>query len=236
MNSTPLAGRNQIPSVPYIDQAPDSSGNMTTQDKVEPKKKRRLATRCLLVVFLLTVGAAIGYTISMLVAKMTTQETAQRSLDLCIEDRCVAAGLMIKVKLNKSVEPCQDFYQFACGGWQMEYQLKLGESFLNTFNVVQSGVNKKLLNLLSANVSDSEPNAVKLVKHFYRSCMDEASVENLGVKPLVDNIRQVLGDNIFPGALDKPNMNLTTLLIKVNDVDTDDDDDNCEETGILNII
>jgi len=40
-------------------------------------------------------------------------------------------------QLNQSVDPCEDFFQYACGGWIKNNPLKPGETDINGFNIVQ---------------------------------------------------------------------------------------------------
>jgi len=39
---------------------------------------------------------------------------------ICRSPECVRAGELINQWMNTSVDPCEDFYAFACGGWMAE--------------------------------------------------------------------------------------------------------------------
>ena len=61
-----------------------------------------------------------------------TTETAKEDLHticdnldeskLCLSESCVMAAGTILTSMDRSVDPCDDFYQFACGGWAQRSQ------------------------------------------------------------------------------------------------------------------
>ena len=57
---------------------------------------------------------------------------------------CLFAAELMK-QLNRSVDPCEDFYQFACGGWMNENALKEGETSLVGFSLLSDKI-KNVLN------------------------------------------------------------------------------------------
>ena len=37
---------------------------------------------------------------------------------------------------NKSVDPCQDFYSYACGGWQQEHSLEPNKTSITVTSIM----------------------------------------------------------------------------------------------------
>jgi len=57
---------------------------------------------------------------------------------LCTTKTCVtAAGAILNGK-DDTVSPCDDFYQFACGGWIKSHPIPAGEARWNTFDVLRN--------------------------------------------------------------------------------------------------
>src|SRR5262249_7369759 len=100
---------------------------------------------------------------------------------------------------DPSVEPCQDFFQFACGGWLKATQIPADKSRWAQFTVMQYrnlDVLKALLEEIEqGKTPDGAPYASKL-KDFYGTCMNEAELDKglpalkAELKPL-DEIKDV---------------------------------------------
>ena len=37
--------------------------------------------------------------------------------NLCLSEECILAASTVLSSLDRTADPCEDFYQFACGGW-----------------------------------------------------------------------------------------------------------------------
>lgn len=55
---------------------------------------------------------------------------------LCLSEACVTVASQMVEAMDRSAEPCHDFYQFACGGWMRKNPLPDGRSHWSTFNSI----------------------------------------------------------------------------------------------------
>lgn len=53
---------------------------------------------------------------------------------LCLTEPCVSVAAAVMGALDHSVDPCNDFYSYACGGWMKKNPLPEGKSRWDTFS------------------------------------------------------------------------------------------------------
>jgi endothelin-converting enzyme/putative endopeptidase len=98
--------------------------------------------------------------------------------------------------IDRSVDPCADFYQYACGGWLAQAQIppdrpswSRGFSELTERN---QATLRKILEDLASGTRGDLPSAKKL-GDFYGACMDEKQIETRGTAPIIAALTPVDG-------------------------------------------
>ncbi|XP_047664311.1 phosphate-regulating neutral endopeptidase PHEX [Tachysurus fulvidraco] len=120
--------------------------------------------------------------------------------EFCLTPECIEAAGSILSKLDTSVSPCDDFYQYACGGWLREHPIPEDSSSYGIYPWLRQNVDLKLKELLEQPTADGDIEAVKKAKILYRSCMNETAIELVDSKPLLKELKKrefrwpVLGD------------------------------------------
>eukprot|EP00735_Rhodelphis_limneticus_P004883 TRINITY_DN1653_c0_g1::TRINITY_DN1653_c0_g1_i1::g.17860::m.17860 TRINITY_DN1653_c0_g1::TRINITY_DN1653_c0_g1_i1::g.17860 ORF type:complete len:741 (-),score=172.88,sp/Q4PZA2/ECE1_MOUSE/34.97/2e-126,Peptidase_M13_N/PF05649.8/4.3e-80,Peptidase_M13/PF01431.16/2.6e-65 TRINITY_DN1653_c0_g1_i1:396-2618(-) len=94
----------------------------------------------------------------------------------------------VSAAMDTSVSPCEDFYQFACGGWIKSNKLEPDETRkVRGFDVIEDA-NRQVL---SSIIRERWP----LLNEFYQSCMDEATRNSDTSIQAVLSLLQVNGIN-----------------------------------------
>jgi endothelin-converting enzyme/putative endopeptidase len=95
--------------------------------------------------------------------------------------------------MDPAVDPCQDFYRYACGGWLAVTELPADKPrWGRGFSVIQERNQDLLREILEQAAKDSggDPNRAR-IGAFYSSCMDEEAAERKKSAPLRPMMRQI---------------------------------------------
>uniref|UniRef100_A0A2K5VTD0 Endothelin-converting enzyme 1 n=1 Tax=Macaca fascicularis TaxID=9541 RepID=A0A2K5VTD0_MACFA len=114
----------------------------------------------------------------------------------CLTEACIRVAGKILESLDRGVSPCEDFYQFSCGGWIRRNPLPDGRSRWNTFNSLWDQNQAILKHLLENTTFNSSSEAERKTQRFYLSCLQVERIEELGAQPLRDLIDKIGGWNI----------------------------------------
>ncbi|TVY59100.1 Endothelin-converting enzyme, partial [Lachnellula suecica] len=155
---------------------------------------------------------------------------------VCLTPACVHASSEILYNLSpeyKTIDPCTNFQELVCGGWDDRHDLRPDQGDAFTGTIMSENSQMLLRHILEAPYPDEskhssfspaqlhatlssvdEQNFDKL-RDAYNACMDEDTVKKVGLKPLKELLKQIA--DMFPaeGADSKALPLVLTLLTKL---------------------
>lgn len=112
--------------------------------------------------------------------------------------------------MDKTADPCVDFYQYSCGGWMKNNPIPSDQARWSVYGKLYQDNQQFLwgiLDQLSKQTTGRNATQQKIGDYF-GACMDEAAVNKLGAKPLQPYLNEI--------AAMKSNKDLPTTLAKLH--------------------
>ena len=113
--------------------------------------------------------------------------------------------------LDKTADPCTDFYEYACGGWMKNNPIPNDRSRWGRFDELQDRNNEVLHKILDEAAAKPTGENQK-IGDYYASCMDESTINAKGAAPLQPLLSKI-------DALKTPN-DLAPLVAELHTIQT----------------
>ncbi|HEY7095414.1 MAG TPA: M13 family metallopeptidase [Terriglobales bacterium] len=97
--------------------------------------------------------------------------------------------------VDKNVDPCTDFYAYACSKWQTQNPIPSDQPSWGRFNELQERgqfIVRDILQKYGADDPNRSPIEQK-IGDYYETCMDEATIEKVGIRPLEVEFKKIDG-------------------------------------------
>ncbi|GAA5880490.1 hypothetical protein JCM16303_005402 [Sporobolomyces ruberrimus] len=125
---------------------------------------------------------------------------------LCLTSDCTITAAGLLSRLDTEVDPCQDFYNFANGGWLAENPIPEGTAQYGTFQAISDRNSKIILSILEQpidkSLSKADQHNLENMKNFWTSCTAEETLDKVGAKPLLALVATVIdtwrGEDVRP--------------------------------------
>lgn len=119
--------------------------------------------------------------------------------NVCETEICAKDSARILGYIDQSVDPCDNFYEFACGKYMRNTVLSQNQIIDSAFAKLTEKVGQQMIAALSEEMQPNEPRAFQLTKHFTKMCMNQAARDAHGVNPLMEILEKFGGWPVIKG-------------------------------------
>ncbi|XP_068173675.1 neprilysin-like isoform X3 [Antennarius striatus] len=171
--------------------------SMTETNTPKSAKKPRWTS---LEIGLITIVSLLFIVIVALIILFATQKTDK----ICTTADCTQSASRLIENMDMTADPCEDFYQYACGGWLKKNIIPETSSRYSTFDILRDELEVILKGVLEK-TTEGEAAALIKAKTLYKSCTNESTsagircktnysfclIESRGGAPLLDTLPDV---------------------------------------------
>uniref|UniRef100_A0AAY4CMK3 Neprilysin n=1 Tax=Denticeps clupeoides TaxID=299321 RepID=A0AAY4CMK3_9TELE len=115
----------------------------------------------------------------------------QNSDGICTTADCTQSAARLLENMDSKVDPCNNFYEYACGGWLKKNIIPETSSRYSTFDILRHELAVELKGVLERQDSSSSSALIK-ARTLYKSCTNESLIEQRGGMPLLTVLPDVL--------------------------------------------
>lgn len=176
---------------------------------------------CLLSALVFAAGMCVilGSMLALKYISLDAQQDPQCRQDCQRKRSLLRAARFVQTNIDPTIQPCQDFYSFACGGWLKRYGIPEDKLSYGIITAIGEHNEEKLQRLLLEPIRRRGPDsAERKVKEFYRSCINIQEIDKLGSSPMTEVIDSCGGWDLVgappsaagwetPGAPQRPDFN-----------------------------
>ncbi|CAN9511146.1 unnamed protein product [Ophioblennius macclurei] len=146
---------------------------------------------CLLSALVFAAGMCVilGSMLTLKYISLDAQQDPQCRQDCQRKRSLLRVARFVQANIDPTIQPCQDFYSFACGGWLRRHGIPEDKLSYGIITAIGEHNEEKLQRLLLEPIRRSGINsAERKVKEFYRSCVTIQEIDKLGSDPMTEVI------------------------------------------------
>ncbi|XP_052065043.1 endothelin-converting enzyme homolog [Mytilus californianus] len=137
--------------------------------------------------------------------------------NVCVTAACLKSASYVAGNMNKSVDPCKNFYKYACGGFPNNNRLDAETYSKTVYTKLYYENEEKLKNILeSPVVNGNEHSAERKLKDMFASCTNSYLKERAKGYPFLNKILPNTGGWYVLGTWNSSTWNMQNALEKVH--------------------
>ncbi|CAF3726969.1 unnamed protein product [Rotaria sp. Silwood1] len=141
--------------------------------------------------------------------------------DTCATSYCIKAANYLLESIDKTVDPCNNFFEFACGTWLKKNRIPDDAESQDTINSLRNQLDNDIVDMLTSPIPDDLKNLQSIInaRRFYDTCINETAIELESVNVTLSFVNNELGGwPILQGlSWNEASYNLSRLLIKLRE-------------------
>src|SRR5205809_393731 len=94
--------------------------------------------------------------------------------------------------MDKSIDPGDDFFNYANGGWSKAVQIPADRPSYGAFDAIAEKVNARTADLIKSAGKSNDPE-VRKIGDYYDAFMDENAIEKKGLAPIKAELEEING-------------------------------------------
>ncbi|XP_011876235.1 PREDICTED: endothelin-converting enzyme 1-like [Vollenhovia emeryi] len=103
---------------------------------------------------------------------------------LCATQDCKYEASRISDYIDRTVEPCDNFYKFACGGWIQNNPANMSYPRISTLSILSQKTSRKIKEILEDAPGSDDTLSLKKARKMYSMCMDNEELKKIGISAL----------------------------------------------------
>ena len=122
--------------------------------------------------------------------------------DVCRSDTCHRESERLRSNMNTSVDPCQDFYEYACGSFKLHHQLLPSQSVIDSsFQSIGEVVRQRLHDIFAGEPAEGEVSPLLFLRRAFTALNDTRALDAAGLHYLRSMCKDILSATTWQSAL-----------------------------------
>lgn len=104
---------------------------------------------------------------------VTTVRCESENGNVCSSPVCESEAESVLAKLDETVDPCEDFYRFACGSFLNSTAIPDDKTSVEAFTLLDDRLKEQLNEVLNSSITGDDIGPFVNSKKLYKACLNE---------------------------------------------------------------
>ncbi|KAK9365862.1 hypothetical protein V1509DRAFT_655158 [Lipomyces kononenkoae] len=139
--------------------------------------------------------AFVVFIVFVLILRGLWKLTHRRKTEVCMTPECVTVAAGVLADIDQTADPCDDFFQYTCGGWIAKHDLRAdqGDYFTSTVMYEDSlRLSRQILEGEYTGASTADRQIWDKATGVYAACMDTDRIASRGAEPLYPILEKIM--------------------------------------------